>query len=60
MHAIQLPVSIRVEFSFDPQVVSDPEVGILETFNNLSLTVFENGNNRICGLQSGEAEEKRK
>jgi hypothetical protein len=47
VHAVWLAVSVAVELSFNPQVVSDPFVRILETRHDLRLTVSKNGNCRF-------------
>jgi hypothetical protein len=46
MHAIQLAVTIGIEFRGDPQIVADPEIGILELRDDLRLTI---DNDRHCG-----------
>ncbi len=41
MHAIKLPVTVRVEFRLDPQIMRTQSAGILELRDDLCLSVLE-------------------
>ncbi len=47
MHPIQFFVAIGIEFGFNPKVMTNPVFCIFESFNDLSLTVFEYWNSFV-------------
>ena len=47
MHAIQLVITIVIELLFDPQVVTNPIIGVCKRSYNLSFPIFEDGSGRL-------------
>jgi hypothetical protein len=43
VHAVGIPVAVRVELGLDPQLLADPLRGVRERFDDLGLAVDEDG-----------------
>jgi hypothetical protein len=44
MHSVQSAVVIGIEFGFDPDVIADPHIGIIEPWHDLRFPILEDWN----------------
>jgi hypothetical protein len=59
MHAVEFPVTIRIKLGLYPQVVPNPQIGIVQGFNDLRFTVLDLGDLQLfivgaCVADKGE------
>ena len=59
MHAVQFSIAIGIEGRFDPQIVLDPLLRILEFFDHLGLAIDEQRLRRWHFVWNGDAVDQR-